>query len=137
MANEGALLGVWRLVDAQLQFSDNGEVAQLMGPHPEGVLTFLPGRRMMAIITDTERKLGDSSARLMAGMLAYSGRYTVDGDSFATDVDISWHPSWLGSHQVRYFRLDGDELHITSALQTRPAFPDRPARAMLRWRRES
>ena len=136
MSNADALLGHWRLVDAKLEFSDNGEVTQLFGPHPQGVLAFLPGRRMMAILTDTDRKTGDSSAKLLAGMLAYSGRYTVEGDSFATDVDISWHPSWLGSHQVRYFEVEGEELRIISAVQTRPAFPDRPARATLVWRRE-
>jgi len=49
-------------------------------------------------------------------MMAYAGRYHIEGDDvFVVDVDVSWHPSWLGSKQRRYFKIEGDMLWIVSA----------------------
>src|SRR5262249_27289701 len=49
-------------------------------------------------------------------MMAYTGRYHIEGDDvFAVHVDVSWHPSWLGSKQRRYFKIEGDMLSIVSA----------------------
>ena len=136
MANDTRLLGLWRLIEAKLQFADSGEVTDLMGPAPDGFLAFMPEGRMLAIITDTERRVGDTSSRLLTGMLAYSGRYSVEDDRFVTDVDVSWHPGWLQTQQVRFWEIEGDELRLTTPYQTRPSAPDREARGILRWRRE-
>jgi hypothetical protein len=129
-------LGVWRLVECKSKLSDTGEVVDLMGPSPTGYLAFLPDGRMFAILADTQRTADDEASKLFAGMTAYTGRYTVDGDSFTTDVDVSWHPGWLGTKQVRYFELVDDELRITSAEQKYPATGDRLGRGILVWRRE-
>ena len=136
MPSDARLLGLWRLVEAKLKFADTGEVTDLLGPSPDGFLVFMPEGRMLAIVTDTERRVGDTSGSLMSGMLAYSGRYIVEDNRFVTDVDLSWHLGWLHTQQVRYFEIDGDELRITTPDQTRPAVPDRAARGILVWRRE-
>jgi hypothetical protein len=136
MPTDTRLLGLWRLAEAKLRFADTGEITDLMGPAPAGFLVFMPQGRMLAIVTDTELRVGDTSSRMLTGMLAYSGLYSVEGDRFITDVDLSWHPGWLHTQQIRYFEIDGDELRITTPDQTRPVAPDRAARGILVWQRE-
>ncbi len=130
------LLGLWRLVECKQRFSDTGETADLMGAAPAGLIAFLPGNRVIALLTDTQRTAADDPARLFGGVAAYSGHFTTEGNRFVTDVDLSWHPSWLGTKQVRYFEIDGDELRITSAEQTMPGQGERLGRGFLVWRRE-
>lgn len=69
--------------------------------------------------------------------MAYSGRYRVQGDDcFITDVDVAWHPSWLGTEQTRYFKIERDTLWIITAPQRHPKYPGRTVRGVLTWRRE-
>ena len=47
-------------------------------------------------------------------MLAYSGKYTIDGDRITTQVDMSWHEIYTGERQnlTRFFSVEGDKLVI-------------------------
>ena len=47
-------------------------------------------------------------------MFAYSGAYRVDGDKVIHRVDVSLNQHWVGTEQVRFFRIDGDTLTITT-----------------------
>jgi hypothetical protein len=47
-------------------------------------------------------------------MVAYSGRYTIEGDKVVHHVDISWNESWTGTDQVRFLNLEGDKLTVTA-----------------------
>lgn len=58
---------------------------------------------------DTER------AAVHKSMLAYSGKYRVEGQDLITTVDISWNEEWNGTEQRRHFRIEGDKLFIESA----------------------
>ena len=53
-------------------------------------------------------------------------------DPFVT-VDAAWHPSWVGTEQVRFIRIDGDRMEITTAPQTLPLYGKRVGRGVLRW----
>jgi hypothetical protein len=130
------LLGLWRLVSAYREYLDSGETHELLGPAPTGFLLLAPGGRMIALLTDTSRESGDDPSSLFRGLMGYSGRYHVEDDRFITDVDVAWHPDWLGTKQERFFRIEGDDLHIRSAEQIHPAFPGRVGRGVLRWKRE-
>ena len=48
-------------------------------------------------------------------MFAYAGTYTADGDKVIHHVDISWNQSWTGTDLVRFYKLDGNTLTITTA----------------------
>jgi hypothetical protein len=48
-------------------------------------------------------------------MSAYAGTYTADGEKVVHHVDTSWNGSWTGTGQVRFYKLDGDLLTITTA----------------------
>jgi ribosomal protein L31 len=131
-----ALLGSWKLVAFKRRFSDTGEEIDVMGPDPHGVITLGADGRMSAVITAGSRSAETPAAELFGTLMAYSGRYSLEDDRFVTDVDVAWHPAWVGSKQVRYFEVKDGELHITTAEQTHPAFPGRLGRGLLIWRRD-
>ena len=91
----------------------------------------------MALITAEGRQLPSSAEDRDAAFrsaAAYSGRYRVDGNQFVTTVDIAWHEGWVGTDQARFFKREGDRLHIET-----PPTPDlsgRMVRGILIWERE-
>lgn len=132
-----ALVGRWRLVQFTRAFSDTGEIVDAMGPHPRGTLTVSDDRYMTVIITGDGRSEDLSVDRLFGTMMAYAGRCEIDDRQFITEVEVAWHPAWVGSHQVRNYELSGDELRIVTAEQTHPSYPGRLGRGLLVWQRAS
>ena len=39
---------------------------------------------------------------------------------FITKVDAAWNPGWVGTEQVRFWRVDGNKLFITTAPTSTP-----------------
>ncbi len=124
------LFGWWKIVSFQIEFADTGERVPMYGVNPLGHMA-IKGDRMMAILTAKERASTDA-ATLFETMMAYSGSCRIeDGDKLIVTVDTAWHPAWIGTEQVRFFKVDGDALSITTAQQTHPKFPGRTARGVL------
>src|SRR5579859_2751711 len=112
-----ALVGTWRLVSWQV-IAENGEPQDGFGANPTGDLVLTPEGRTMALTTASGRQagMGDAErAALHKSMLAYSGKYRVEGDDFITTVDVSWNEEWNGTEQRRHFRIVGDRLFIETA----------------------
>ncbi len=89
-----------------------------MGEHPDGYLNYTPQGRMMVIVVAQDRKppvTGQDRIALHKFMVAYSGRYTIDGDKVIHHVDVSWNQSWTGTDLVRIFQREQDVLVITTA----------------------
>jgi hypothetical protein len=115
-ADPAALIGNWKLVSWQVVVGD--ETQNPFGSHPKGYLILTREGRSMALTTAVDRKPGDGVAEraaLQKSMLAYSGKYRVEGDDFVTTVDISWNEIWNGTEQRRHYRIEGDQLFIDSA----------------------
>jgi Lipocalin-like domain len=108
------------------------------GEHPKGLLLITPGGRWVAIQTAEEHEAAtDDPGRAAAfpTMLAYAGNYRVERDTILIMVDISWDESWMGTEQVRLFKLEGDELHIEAPPQPYANFGGRIMRGILTWRK--
>ena len=129
------LIGLWRLVSVRSEDLDNGEVEDLYGSDPLGYLLLAPGGRMMALLMSNGR-IGTDPAALFGTMMAYSGMYRVDGDSWITDVDVAWVPGWMGTQQERFFSVAGNDLHVRSAPLDLPSRPGERVRGVLHWRRD-
>jgi len=116
-ADSAALVGTWRLVSWQL-IAENEAPQNVFGAHPKGYLILTREGRSMALTTADDRKggMGDPErAALHKSMLAYSGRYRIEGNDFITTVDVSWNEDWNGTEQRRHFTVEGDRLLIESA----------------------
>ncbi len=51
---------------------------------------------------------------LFKSMLAYGGKYTFDGKTLKTRVDISWNESWTRTEQVRIVKFEGNRLILST-----------------------
>lgn len=64
--------------------------------------------------------------------------FRIEGeDRFVTDVEVSWHPGWVGTDQARTFSIEDDILSITTGETLHPMFPGRNGLGVLKWRRAS
>ena len=57
--------------------------------------------------------------------LHYSGTYSVEGDKWTTNVDVAWNPEWVGTKQVRDFKLDGERLMVLTPWRVMPNWADK------------
>ena len=135
------LFGIWKLVSLKFVVTDTGESGDMYGVDPLGYLFITPDKRMMTVITSRDRSPSQSEsgdAALFRSMMAYTGRFRTEGeDQFITEVEVSWHPAWVGTEQARTFSIDGDILSITTAEVLHPMFPDRKGRGVIKWQRTS
>jgi hypothetical protein len=131
------LAGNWKLVSSQVIV--DGDVHDLFGSNPIGYLILTPQGRLYAITTAQYREPGEGDserAALHRSMLAYTGKYHVEGRDFITVVDASWNETWNGTEQRRHFRIEGDRLFIESAPAPSILFPGRIDFRRVVWERE-
>jgi hypothetical protein len=98
-------IGVWKLVSWQV-IVDNEPPQNVFGLHPNGYLILTREGRAITLTTAESRKpgMGDAErAELPKSMLAYSGRYRVEGNDFIIRVDVSWNEEWNGTEQRAIF----------------------------------
>ncbi|MGA9005794.1 MAG: lipocalin-like domain-containing protein [Xanthobacteraceae bacterium] len=69
-------------------------------------------------------------------MLAYSGKYRTEGNKIIIKVDISGDEARNGTEQVRYYRLERDQLHVEAAAQPYANFGGKMMRGILIWARD-
>ena len=132
------LVGSWRLMSVRIEFKDTGEVVEPWGPHPLGWLVITPEGRLITVTSAADRSAptNGEAAALLGSMVCYSGKTRMDGPArFTTQVDVAWHPSWLGTQQARSFALEGDALSVRTDVVTHPAYPGRSLSFILRWQR--
>jgi hypothetical protein len=134
------LHGSWRLVSLETELQDSKERAQPWGANPNGYLILGSDGRMMALVAAKAREPGNTDEKLAAlfrTMMAYTGRYRIEGDRLITKIDSSWNEAWNGSEQERFYRLDGDALDVISAWMPNPFDSGKSmARGILTFRRE-
>ncbi|VVC83983.1 hypothetical protein [Sideroxydans sp. CL21] len=80
--------------------------------------------------TDEER-----SAALRS-MFAYTGNYRIEGDKFITTVDTAWNEAWVGTDQLRTYKIDGDQLYVVTMSQSNPNFGNRAMHSILAFERQ-
>jgi Lipocalin-like domain len=134
-----ALAGSWKLISCVMEDVETKEQKLLWGEFPNGRLVLTADGRWIAVQTAEGRKppkTVDDRIAAFLSMLAYSGTYRVEGSAIFIHVDIAWDESWVGTEQVRFFRLEGDELHIEAPPQPMANFGGKTLRAILVWKRD-
>lgn len=134
------LVGTWKLTGwiVQVVGEDSREP---FGPNPKGRLVLTPQGDWIIIMTATDRrpaKTVDEKATLLDSVLAYSGKFIVEGDKITTRVDMSSNEIYTGvnQNQIRFFKLDGDKLSLRSPEIASAALPGKRVVAVLTWERE-
>jgi Lipocalin-like domain len=120
---KNALAGAWALRSFEIRTSD-GKASFPYGQDALGYLLYLPDGYMSVAFMSQARPafpaddaLGGTTeerGRAFATFLAYCGRYEVHTDRVVHHVEVSLFPNWTGQDQIRFYRLEGDLLILTS-----------------------
>lgn len=122
------LIGIWKLVSQEIEIQVTGQKEPVMGRSPTGYAIFTAEGRVMFVLTGEGRKPPQTvqdRADLLNSLAAYTGMYRIEGDKWITKVDVAWNPEWVGTEQTRFFKLDGDRLHVTSPWRIMPNWADK------------
>lgn len=122
MADAAVLLGTWNMTSWKREIVATGEKIDALGPDPIGYINYGPDGRFYALVVSRNRltpaTLPPSDAeklKLFDSMIAYAGTYSVDAEKAVHHVDASWNQAFTGTDQVRFYKLEGDKLTISSA----------------------
>jgi hypothetical protein len=134
------LTGTWKLVSWLTKF-DGGDTVEPYGPNPKGRLMLTPDSYWIIILTGVGRKPAktiEEKAALLDSMLAYSGKFTVEGDTITTHVDMSSNEIYAGANQdqTRFFRMEGNKLIIRTPEIVSAVRPGQKAVGTLTFERE-
>ena len=95
------LAGTWKVISLITKF-DGGDAVEPFGPSPKGRLVLTPEGQWIIILTAANRgqaKNLEEKAALLDSMLAYSGKYTIEGNRITTQVDMSWNEVYSGANR--------------------------------------
>ncbi|MGZ5835477.1 MAG: lipocalin-like domain-containing protein [Xanthobacteraceae bacterium] len=116
-----ALLGTWKQLTGRYVDVETGEERPGLSKAPNGYFHFAADGRLFNITVDSARGKPEGAkptdaeaAALFRTLIAYTGRYRIEGDKLHFDVDVSWNESWTCSHQVRTFALSGNSLTVSA-----------------------
>jgi hypothetical protein len=136
-ADDKSIVGTWRVQSFVREVAATGERQNEFGDKPVGYIIYQPDGRMFFMLVGDNRArptgippTDEEKVRLFGTLIAYSGTYVVDGDKATHKIDLSWNQSWTGGDQVRFFKVDGTTLTITTAINTNPR-DGREGRAVL------
>lgn len=133
------LLGNWKLVSFYTEDTETRQRVDAYGRHPTGAIGFTEAGRFFAFATADGRKppqTVEDQAGAFRSVIAYTGRWRVDGDRFITAVDVAANPALVGTEQVRFWRIEDGRLHITTAPLPNPNKAGGTMIGTLVWERE-
>ena len=119
------VVGTWTLVSSIRKVVATGEESSTYGEHPTGTIMYGSDGRMIVLIIHDKRPKPESIAKttdadriaLFKSMLAYSGTYSISGNTITHSIDASWNEVWTGTKTVRDVKRESDRLTYT----TKPA----------------
>ena len=118
--SEYQLVGSWQLVSAS-SVSRSGERNETpYGIAPVGILIYASNRRVTSLISYGGRKplsmkaTPEEQVEAFNTFLAYTGRYSVDGDKIIHHIEISSVQNYVGKDLVRTMKLDANRLILNT-----------------------
>ena len=133
------IVGVWKLVSVMYEDQETKTMSPIMGDNPRGFQIATPDGRWLALATPSGRTApatDEERAQAFRTMIAYSGRYRVDGSTITTKVEVAWNEFWVGGEQVRHIRFEGDKLYIESPPMPHPNMYGKTVRVIVVWQRD-
>lgn len=124
---QGAPIGTWLLQSYTREDMENGAKENQFGARPNGYIIYTPEGRMSALFVKDGRAMPATAmpsdperADLHKGMIAYGGRYAVEGDIVRHFIETSWNQVWTGTTLTRRFRVESNVLTITTLPSPNP-----------------
>jgi len=125
------IIGTWQLVSAEEQLTDGSKRPyQDIGPHAKGYLIYTADGHMCATAMNPDRPAWKDAAnptdteklRAIEGFFSYCGRYEIDEPNHTLYhyPDVAWMPNFVGTKQVRPYKLDGQLLVLSGKATDQP-----------------
>jgi hypothetical protein len=133
------IVGMWTLVSVVYEDQETKQRTPVLGQHPKGRQIATADGRWLALVTAEGRpipKTDEERAQALRTMIAYTGRYRVEGGKVITKVEAAWNEAWVGGEQTRFIRFEGDRLFIESPPMPHPNQNNRVVRVIVIWDRE-
>ena len=133
------IVGAWTLVSVVYEDQQSKERTPVLGEHPRGRQIATADGRWLALVTAEGRpvpKTEAERARALQTMIAYTGRYRVEGGKVVTKVEAAWNEAWVGGEQTRFIRFEGDRLFIESPPMPHPNVNGKVVKVIVIWDRE-
>jgi hypothetical protein len=127
--NADDLVGTWRLRSWKNVASD-GSAIDPLGERPVGYIFYNDdGYMSVEIMAPDRAPYGEADAfggtleersNAISTYLSYSGPFEVlaDRDVVIHHIEVCSYPNWVGNAQVRFARLDGDRLTLSTKPMT-------------------
>jgi len=124
------LIGTWKFVSLTAT-KPRGEVIHPYGDKLFGMLVYTANGYMSVLLMDPGRPrftsddpFGGTTEEVMEAYRAfdaYCGTYTVDADKgiVVHHLQGSRFPNWVGSDQVRHYRVSENKLSLTADIQVK------------------
>jgi len=134
------LVGTWKLTTWFVRVTGE-DTREPYGPNPKGRLVLTQEGHWIIIVTGANRrpaKTTDEKAALLDSMLAYSGRYTIEGDKIKIRAEMSSNEIYTGANQdqTRYFKVEGDRLALRTPEIASAVLPGKKVVGNLTFERE-
>lgn len=133
------IVGTWALVSVVYEDRATTERTPVYGAHPKGIQIATAEGRWLALMTAEGRGVPETDekrAQALKTMIAYTGRYRVEGGKVITKVEAAWNEAWVGTEQVRAVHFDGDRLYLQSPPMPHPNIDGKVVRVIVEWQRE-
>jgi hypothetical protein len=123
------LIGTWRLRSWKNKASD-GSVVDPLGEYPVGYIFYRTDGYMSVEIMAAHRTpyhdpdvfggTADKRSAAITTYLSYAGPFEVlhDEDTVIHHIEVCSFPNWIGDAQVRFAKLDGDLLTLSTKPMT-------------------
>ena len=116
--------GTWSLEACEVR-SASGVTSYPYGRNATGYIMYLEPDRMAVAISGENRRafavedmLGgtvEEKSAAIESYVSYCGTFHVGEQSVVHRIDVSLFPNWVGTSQERFYRFDGDTLHLSTA----------------------
>jgi len=133
------VVGTWKLVSVVYEDIQTKERTSVLGEHPKGCQIATPKGRWLALVTGEGRKVPQTDAErsdALRTMIAYTGKFRVEGGKIITKVEAACNEAWVGTEQERFYRFEGNRLLLESPPQPHPNLLDKVVRIIVIWERE-
>jgi hypothetical protein len=126
-ASDNSIVGTWKFQSFVREVIATGERQSEFGERPSGYISYQPDGRMFAMLVGDNRAkpagavpTDEEKVKLFGTLIAYSGTFVVEGDKITHKIDVSWNQTWTGGDQIRFYKVEGNTLTITTAINKNP-----------------
>jgi len=118
---EDAIVGTWRLVSFTEENIQTKAMTYPLGQKANAFVIYGADGYVSTIFTAGDRKppasaqaTDEEALQLYRSMVAFAGRYEVEGNKLLYHPLTSWNEAWNGVTQTRLWAVDEDRLQVKS-----------------------